>query len=220
MLLTGGHIVGIAATLILMVAVGLYAGSKVKSAADFATGGRRAAWPVVAGAIMGTLVSGASTIGTAQLAFQYGFSAWWFTLGAGIACAVLGLGTARRFYEGSTETIPQYLVKTYGTSIGPVSTVFSALGIFLSLISQALAFIDSIRGILAGNRQALEQNYSLHLAGRLDQWTLTLLPRDMKIAELVLRITVQGSRGQLRAIEYLQADGDRTELRIEPSGGQ
>ena len=69
-------------------------------------------------------------------------------------------------------------------------------------------------------RQALEQNYSLHLAGRLDQWTLTLLPRDMKIAELVLRITVQGSRGQLRAIEYLQADGDRTELRIEPSGGQ
>ena len=94
------------------------------------------------------------------------------------------------------------------------------LSIDLASQPQALAFIDSIRGILAGNRQALEQNYSLHLAGRLDQWTLTLLPRDMKIAELVLRITVQGSRGQLRSIDYLQADGDRTELRIEPSGGQ
>jgi SSS family solute:Na+ symporter len=141
MLLTSGHIIGIVATLILMVAVGLYAGSKVKSASDFATGGRQAGWAVVAGAIMGTLVSGASTIGTAQLAFQYGFSAWWFTLGAGIACAVLALGTARRFYEGSCETIAQYLVKTYGTPIGPISTVFGAMGMFLSMISQVLAFI-------------------------------------------------------------------------------
>jgi len=141
MVLSAGHIVGVVATLLLMVAVGLYAGSKVKSSADFATGGRQAGSPVIAGAIMGTLVSGASTIGTAQLAFQYGFSAWWFTLGAGIACAVLGLGTARRFYHSSNETIAQYLVATYGIGIGPISTVFGALGMFLSMISQALAFI-------------------------------------------------------------------------------
>jgi SSS family solute:Na+ symporter len=141
MVLTFGHFVGVAATLVAMIAVGLYAGSKVKSSSDFATGGRQAGQSVVAGAIMGTLVSGASTIGTAQLAFQYGFSAWWFTLGAGIACAVLGLGTARRFYAGSCETIAQYLVKTYGTPIGPIATVFGALGMFLSMISQALAFI-------------------------------------------------------------------------------
>ncbi|HWQ60841.1 MAG TPA: sodium:solute symporter family protein [Negativicutes bacterium] len=141
MALTAGHIVGIVATLLLMIAVGLYAGSKVKSSADFATGGRQAGWSVIAGAIMGTLVSGASTIGTAQLAFQYGFSAWWFTLGAGIACAALALGTARRFYHSSTETISQYLVQTYGIAIGPISTVFGALGMFLSMISQVLAFI-------------------------------------------------------------------------------
>lgn len=141
MSLTMGHLVGIAATLIVMIAVGLYAGGKVKSSADFATGGRQAGASVIAGAILGTLVSGASTIGTAQLAFQYGFSAWWFTLGGGIACAVLAFGTAPRFYRSSTDTIPQYLVQTYGSAIGPLSTVFSAVGIFLSIISQALAFI-------------------------------------------------------------------------------
>ena len=32
--------------------------------------------PIVAGAIMGTLVGGSSTIGTAQLAYNWGFSAW------------------------------------------------------------------------------------------------------------------------------------------------
>ena len=80
MVLTGEHIVGVLATLTLMVAVGLYAGSKVKTAADFSTGGRQASTFIVSGTIMGTLVGGASTIGTAQLAFQYGFAAWWFTI--------------------------------------------------------------------------------------------------------------------------------------------
>lgn len=141
MLLATGHFAGIAATLIVMIVVGLYAGSKVRSDADFATGGRQAGWPVISGAIMGTLVSGASTIGTAQLAFQFGFSAWWFTLGAGLACAALALITARRFYQSSTETIAQYLAQTYGAAIGPISTVFGALGMFLSVISQVLAFI-------------------------------------------------------------------------------
>ena len=140
MTLSLSHLIGIALTLIVMIAVGLYAGSKVESDADFATGGRQAGWPLVSGALMGTLVSGASTIGTAQLAFQYGFSAWWFTLGAGLACVALALVTARKFYQGSTETIAQYLVQTYGTAIGPVSTVFGGLGMFLSMISQVLAF--------------------------------------------------------------------------------
>ena len=81
---------------------------------------------------------------------------------------------------------------------------------------EALAFIDSIRGTLTGNRAALERNYLLHLVGSSDKWTLTLLPSEPKIAALVQRITVSGSRDQIRSIEYLQADGDRSLLLIEP----
>ena len=128
MVLGGGHIVGVVATLTLMVAVGLYAGSKVKTAADFSTGGRQASTFIVSGTIMGTLVGGASTIGTAQLAFQYGFAAWWFTLGAGIACAILGLGMVRPMWESKVETLPQYLVKTYGTAMGPISVFLRQSG--------------------------------------------------------------------------------------------
>jgi SSS family solute:Na+ symporter len=90
---------------------------------------------------MGTLVGGASTIGTAQLAFQFGACAWWFTLGAGIACAVLGLGMARRLHESGLETAPQYLVQTYGSGIGPVSSIFSSIGIFLNIVGQGLAAV-------------------------------------------------------------------------------
>ena len=81
---------------------------------------------------------------------------------------------------------------------------------------EALAFVDSIRGTLSGNRAALERNYGLHLSGTADKWTLTLLPSEAKIAALVQRITVSGQRGQVRQIEYLQADGDRSLLSIEP----
>lgn len=81
---------------------------------------------------------------------------------------------------------------------------------------EARAFIDSIRGTLTGNRAALEKNYALYLAGDADKWVLTLLPSDQKIAALVLRITVSGSHSQIRSIEYLQADGDRSVLNIQP----
>lgn len=90
------------------------------------------------------------------------------------------------------------------------------LSIRLSSQPEALAFIDSIRGTLTGNRAALEKNYLLSLAGTTDKWVLTLLPSDQKISALVLRITVSGSKNQIRTIEYLQADGDRSVLSIEP----
>lgn len=90
------------------------------------------------------------------------------------------------------------------------------LTINLSSQPEALAFIDSIRGTLTGNRAALEKNYLLHLAGTADKWVLTLLPSDQKIAALVQRITISGSRSQIRSIEYLQADGDRAVMSIEP----
>ncbi|MGB7503614.1 MAG: LolA-related protein, partial [Azonexus sp.] len=85
---------------------------------------------------------------------------------------------------------------------------------------EALAFIDSIRGTLAGNRAALEKNYLLHLAGSPENWTLTMLPNDQKISALVQRIIVTGSKSQVRSIEYLQADGDRSVLSIEAVEGR
>lgn len=81
---------------------------------------------------------------------------------------------------------------------------------------EALAFVDSIRNTLAGNREALEKNYALTLAGSADDWVLTLSPSERRIAALLQRITVNGSGDQIRSIEYLLADGDRSELSIEP----
>lgn len=90
------------------------------------------------------------------------------------------------------------------------------LSINLASRPEALAFVDSIRNTLAGNREALERNYALHLAGEPESWVLTLTPSERKIAALLQRITVSGSRNRIRSIEYLLVDGDRSELTIEP----
>jgi outer membrane lipoprotein-sorting protein len=81
---------------------------------------------------------------------------------------------------------------------------------------EALAFVDSIRNTLAGNQAALEKNYTLQLSGSDDRWVLTLSPTEPKIAALLQRITVSGSKDQIHTIDYLLRDGDHSELTIEP----
>ncbi len=98
------HVVGMLATIALIIGIGVYSGRKVKSAADFSSGGGKAGPWIVCGAIMGTLVSGQATIGTAQLAFSFGMSAWWFTLGSGIGCLILALGFAKPYRHSGCST--------------------------------------------------------------------------------------------------------------------
>lgn len=77
------------------------------------------------------------------------------------------------------------------------------------------AFIDSIRGTLAGDRTALERNYRLSLDGTAERWTLQLLPTHEKMQAAVRRIRIAGVRDTVRSIEITQADGDSSLMLIE-----
>ena len=77
------HIIGLLTAVFLIVGMSMYSGTKAKKGDEGNCAG------IVSGVIMGTLVGGSATVGTAQLAYNYGASAWWFTLGSGIACLVL-----------------------------------------------------------------------------------------------------------------------------------
>ena len=88
---------------------------------------------------MGTLVGGASTVGTVQLAFLYGLSAWWFTLGSGLACLFLGLAVAPALRKGMVETIPQFISRFHGERARVWASIFSALGMFVHIVAQLLA---------------------------------------------------------------------------------
>lgn len=80
---------------------------------------------------------------------------------------------------------------------------------------EVAAFIDSIRGTLAGDRHALERNYRLSLEGTNEHWILQLLPVDGKMQAVVKRIRIAGVRDTVRSIEITQADGDSSLMIIE-----
>jgi hypothetical protein len=77
------------------------------------------------------------------------------------------------------------------------------------------AFIDSIRGTLAGDRKALERNYRLSLEGTAERWTLQLLPVDEKMQAVVKRIRIAGVGYAVRSIEITQTDDDSSLMLIE-----
>ena len=81
MIFSAEQLFGVFITVFLFVLCGVYSGRRVKTAEDFTVSGKRAGGLMVAGTILGTMIGGASTIGTAQMAFAGGLSAWWFTLG-------------------------------------------------------------------------------------------------------------------------------------------
>lgn len=113
--------------------------TKAQNSADFSLGGRKAGPWNVFGAITGTLVGGASTIGTAQLAFIWGLSAWWFTLGAGLACLMLGLFLAVPLRQSNVETIPEFIARYHGNRARIAASLFSAFGMFIQIVAQLLA---------------------------------------------------------------------------------
>ncbi|MGY2490862.1 LolA-related protein [Cupriavidus sp. CP313] len=83
---------------------------------------------------------------------------------------------------------------------------------------EVAAFIESIRGTLAGNRQTLERYYKLGLEGRASRWTLTLTPADSRMAAVVSQVRIDGSQDALDRVEIRQADGDRSVMKIRPAG--
>lgn len=137
---------GILATVALITGVGIYAGKKVSSAQDF-TSGSNMGVSMVAGSLIGTMVGGASTIGTAQLAFNYGFSAWWFSLGGGIGLLIMAALFAAPLYNSGLVTLPQIFTREYGKKVATAAAILMSVGTFMSIVSQLLSGVALVTSV-------------------------------------------------------------------------
>lgn len=127
------QLAGLILTVALILGLSVYSGMKNKKP------GQKNGSVVVAGIIMGTLVGGSSTVGTAQLAYHYGMSAWWFTLGGGISCLVLALGFVGPFRHNGGHTLVGMVNNEFGSAAGVSASILSAVGTFINIISQMIA---------------------------------------------------------------------------------
>ena len=132
---------GFFGVILFIMSVSIFSAKHAASGRSFAFNERKAGIPTTIGLMLGTLVSGQATLGSAQLAFHYGFSAWWFTLGSGIGCLLLGLVYASRMRASRSLTIVSIIRDRFGGKCAGLASVLSVIGIFISVVSQVLSEI-------------------------------------------------------------------------------
>ena len=81
---------------------------------------------------------------------------------------------------------------------------------------EAAVIVEAIRGTLTGNRAALERLFETRVGGDSRQWTLELVPRDLRLRGQVASVRVLGHESVVREVRVLLADGDQSVMTIEP----
>jgi SSS family solute:Na+ symporter len=139
------QVIGLMITIVMIIGLSIYSGMSNKGKSSGKNGAA-----VVSGVIIGTLVGGSATVGTAQLAYNYGMSAWWFTLGSGLGCLLLALVFAKPFRDSGMPTLVGMISKEYGQTVGLTASILNSIGTFINIISQLIAATAVIAVIAPG----------------------------------------------------------------------
>lgn len=127
----------------------IYSARNVKTATGFSLQGRQSSTIRVAGGIVAIIIGGGATIGTAQMAYQFGLVAWSFTLGMGIGLAVLGLFYASKLRRTGLETVPEFIGLHYGKHAAPVISFFGCCSILSANVAGLIAGIAILSGMFS-----------------------------------------------------------------------
>lgn len=74
---------------------------------------------------------------------------------------------------------------------------------------QLQVLLDSFVALLSGDAARLQQAFEIRHAGdAAGAWTLTLVPRDARVAKTVASITIDGYATQSRCMHMQESDGD------------
>ncbi len=86
----------------------------------------------------------------------------------------------------------------------------------LDAVPEVTALVEAVRATLTGNAATLERHFRVQVDGSSAQWTLTLVPRERRLATQVREIKITGVLSDLRVVELWLAGGDRSVMAIEP----
>ncbi len=136
--LSGLQVILMLFTMFFISGCGIFSARKIHSAEGFSLNGRNTSTAMITGALAGSCIGGGATIGTSQLAFSVGLSAWWFNLGIGTGFIIMAIFFSRKLRESGCETLSQILVRDYGRNSGPIASLIASFGIFFSCVASVL----------------------------------------------------------------------------------
>ncbi|MBE6919871.1 MAG: sodium:solute symporter family protein [Ruminococcaceae bacterium] len=141
---------GVLVVLALIVGIGVWSGRYIKNGADFEYGDGKSGTGFVSGMIMGTLIGGSSTIGTAQLAYTQGLSAAWYSISCGVACLLISLIYVKLFRRAKLPTLLGISAHEFGSRIELPSAVLVCFVVFIAIIPQLIASTSVLPVIFPG----------------------------------------------------------------------
>lgn len=142
-----------------MIALGLYIGRQVDSAADFFVAGRRLSPFLLFSTLLAANIGAGSTVGAASLGYRDGAAAWWWVGSAGIGTFFLAFWVGPRIWKIAKEhdlrTAGDFLELRYGPAFRGLVAGLLWLGTLAILAGQLIALawvLHAVAGIpkLAG----------------------------------------------------------------------
>jgi hypothetical protein len=81
---------------------------------------------------------------------------------------------------------------------------------------EAAVIVEAIRGTWTGNRGVLERLFETRVSGDARQWSLELVPRDLRLRGQVASVRISGREQVASEVRILLADGDHSVMTITP----
>ena len=91
------------------------------------------------------------------------------------------------------------------------------LTISLSDYPPLQVFIEGLRSIFSGDSATLDRLYQTKLDGSKRQWTLTIIPKDENMQEIVTSVLFEGRHDRLTSIVIHEASGNHSTLQLAPT---
>lgn len=86
----------------------------------------------------------------------------------------------------------------------------------LDAVPELSALVEALRGTLTGNAPTLLEHFFVQVEGAPARWTMTLKPRDARLANHLREIKITGLQSDVRSVELWLGGGDRSVMAIEP----
>lgn len=108
--------------LMIMLGIGYYSSTKIKSNEDFVLAGRRLGPILLAGTLAATEIGGGSSLGVVEKSYgAWGLSASWYVIAMGIAFIIMSI-FAPKLRRAEVKTVPEYFRRRYGKASGFITT--------------------------------------------------------------------------------------------------
>ena len=136
----------IALYFLVIVAIGFIAARFAKTKEDYLVAGRRLSFPLFFGCMAALTLGGGSTIGSAQLGYEFGLGGIWLNLSIGLGLVAAGFLVTSKLSKLRALSVNEVVESSYG----PIARVFSSALTLIYTLTLSVVQVISIGTIING----------------------------------------------------------------------